>query len=97
MQAGSERVAQTDSKGRIRNRLHRWVDVINNGTVDARDVRVEAIGEGVFLANADRPRTVNAGQSQRFPYELSIAASGHGRFRLTWDEDGVTQERDYDV
>jgi hypothetical protein len=97
LQSGSERIAESDSRGRLKSRLHRWVDVINRGSEDAVNVTVEPLGEGIFLGRTERPRTIHAGQSQRFPYELSIAADADGQFRVSWDEGGERRSRDFDV
>lgn len=97
LQGGSERTTESDSRGRLKSRLHRWVDVINRGSEDAANVTVEPLGEGIFLGRTERPRTIHAGQSQRFPYELSIAADADGQFRVSWDEGGERHSRDFDV
>ncbi|WP_251439258.1 DUF4062 domain-containing protein [Microbacterium sp. USTB-Y] len=97
VQQGSERTSESDARGRLRTRNHKWIDIINRGDADAEGLEVEPAVDGVFLGGSERPRTLHAGQSQRFPYELSLAASDALRVRVSWEEDGQRVTREFDA
>lgn len=97
VQGGSEREQVSDAQGRLRSRLHRWVDIVNRGGDDANEVSLEPVGEGVFLYDDDRPRTVHSGQVQRIPYDLSLAAGGRQAFTVRWTDATGTHEKTFDV
>ncbi|WP_147039257.1 DUF4062 domain-containing protein [Microbacterium aerolatum] len=97
VQGGSEREQVSDAKGRLRSRLHRWVDIVNRGSDDASDVSLVPVGQGVFLYDDDRSRTVHSGQAQRIPYELSLAAGGRQAFTVRWADSTGAHEKTFDV
>lgn len=83
-QPGMERLPETDSKGRIKYRTRRWVELTNRGDVDAEQVTFTA-SEGVFLANGE-PTVIHAGQTRRIPMELSFTAASDIVFTVHWVE-----------
>lgn len=97
VQGGSERVQESDPRGRLRSRLHRWVDVINRSDADLSGFEVEPLGQGVHFYLGDGRRTLHAGQSQRFPYDLSLSASSDLRVRVSWDGASERVSREFDV
>jgi len=97
VQQGSERTTESDSRGRLRTKIHRWVDVINRGARDAIDLEVDSAVDGLFLSGAGKPRTLHAGQSQRFPFERTFAAAGELRVRVSWAENGQRITREFDA
>lgn len=97
VQRGSERVQETDSRGRLRSRLHRWVDVINRSSADLEGFEVEALGQGVHLNGPTGRRTLHAGQSQRFSYDLSLSASNDLRVRVSWEGVDGPESREFDA
>ncbi|TFD68211.1 DUF4062 domain-containing protein [Cryobacterium gelidum] len=100
VQPGAAReVSGFDSKGKPRYRTRRWVDISNQGDVDATEVAIEPVGEesGLFLVGPDTPTVIHAGQSRRFPMELAWGGSNDPRLRLRWVEHGEFQEREYHV
>jgi len=91
-----ERLPTTDNRGRMRHEVKRWIDVINRGNLDAEEMTVESTAEGVFLASSERPRTLHAGQSQRFGFDRSLVG-GDATFRVTWKEKGEEREKVFDA
>ena len=97
VQGGSEREQVSDANGRLRSRLHRWVDIVNRGSDDATEVSLAPVGEGVFLYDDDTSRTVHGGQVQRIPYDLSLAAGARQAFTVRWTDAVGAHEKTFDV
>lgn len=98
VQGGSDDVAETDSRGRVRNRIRRFVDVRNDGTADAERLTVRAGDRPAnILYDGDRARTLHAGQTQRFRYDLSIANGIPTTVLVKWSHQGEEHERAYDI
>ena len=95
-QPGQESIPKTDSRGRLTHQTRRWVELINRGTVDAEGVTIEAQSDGVFLAGPDAPTTIHAGQTRRFPYDLTLQA-GDPVIVIRWQENGETQEKIFSI
>lgn len=98
VQAGSENVAEQDSRGRLKNRVRRFIELTNAGDVDAVDLTVRAGDrEANLLYDGDRPRTLHAGQTQRFRYDLSIADGIPTSAMVKWVEGSEGRERAFDI
>lgn len=96
VQAGSERLPKTDSKGKLRYETKRWIDVLNRGDLDAEQLTINSLDPGVILVGPEKPKTLHAGQSQRFAYLQSWGA-GDPQFKLNWVEDGESREKVFDI
>lgn len=98
VQAGSDNLQETDTRGRVRNRLRRYIDVRNEGTADADELMVRAGDRPANLLNdGDRARTLHAGQTQRFHYDLSFADGVPTSVLLKWTDGDDHHERLFDI
>lgn len=98
LQAGSDNVPGHDSRGRLTNSVRRFIDLTNAGDADAVDLTVRAgSGDANLLDDGDRPRTLHAGQTQRFRYDLSIADGIPTSALVKWTEGGEERERVFDI
>lgn len=98
VQSGSDNISEQDNRGRLRNRVRRFIDVRNEGDVDADELTARAGGRPAnILYEGDRPRTVHAGQLERFHYDLSIAEGIPTSVEVKWAEDGEPRERVFDI
>ncbi|WP_140393399.1 DUF4062 domain-containing protein [Leucobacter sp. 7(1)] len=97
-QAGSESIASHDSKGRLKPKTRRFIDVRNDGDKDAEGLTARAGDRPAnLLYEGDRPRTIHAGQFQRFRYDLAIADGIPTSILVKWTEDGEPRERVFDI
>ena len=82
-QPGVERYPHsTDTKGRVKYRTRRWVDLTNQGDIDAESVTFSA-SPGVFLGLGG-PTVVHAGQTRRIPMDFSFGASEDATLTVHW-------------
>lgn len=96
VQSGSERLSETDSKGRLKYKTRRWVDLTNRGEVDAENVTVEAAGGTNFWLTWRGPTTIQHGQTRQIPVSYSMA-TGRVAILVKWSVDGRQYEREFDV
>lgn len=96
-QPRQERVAESDSKGRLKSKTKRWVDVTNRGELDAEEVIVESASEGLILGGVSGPTTIVSGQVRRFDYFLTFGGDGHPAVRVRWREGDSEHEKIFDV
>lgn len=97
-QAGSDDVLRTDSRGRVTNSVRRYIDLRNEGTADAEALTARAGDRPAnLLHEGDRARTLHAGQTQRFRYDLSIADGVPTNVSVKWTEGGESRERQFDI
>ena len=98
VQAGSDNIPESDNRGRIRNRVHRYVEISNEGTVDAQELTASAGDRNRnLLHDGDRPRTIHAGQTQRFPYYLDFSEGIPTHVLVKWTENDESRERSFDI
>lgn len=98
VQAGSENVLKSDSRGRVKNSVRRYIDIRNAGTADAEALTAHAGSRPAnLLHEGDRARTLHAGQTQRFSYDLSIADGVPTSVMVRWTDDGENRERVFDI
>lgn len=98
VQAGSENLPDTDTRGRIRNRIRRYIDIRNEGAVDAEELTASAGDRGRnVLYDGDRSRTLHVGQTQRFRYDLDISEGIPTQILVRWSEVGEARERSFDI
>lgn len=98
VQGGSDHIAETDSRGRIRNKTRRFIDVKNDGTADAERLTVRTGDRPAnILYDGDRARTLHARQFQRFHYDLSVADRIPTSVLVKWFYSGEEYERTYDI
>lgn len=98
VQSGNENIAEQDSRGRLKNRVRRFIELTNAGDVDATDLTIRAGSrESNLLYEGDRPRTLHAGQTQQFRYDLSIADGIPTSAVVRWIEDGEEHEQTFDI
>ncbi|GAA2012901.1 DUF4062 domain-containing protein [Microbacterium ulmi] len=98
VQSGSENIPEQDSRGRLKTRVRRFIDVKNEGGIDAESLTARAGDrQANLLYEGDRPRTLHAGQLQRFRYDLSIADGVPTNVLVKWTEEGEPRERLFDV
>lgn len=93
-QPGMERLPETDSKGRLKHKISRWVELTNRGEADAEDVVVTA-NDGVFLGGADST-VIHAGQTRRYSMMLQMGADDPV-ITVAWSEGGETRSREFHV
>ncbi|GAA2006317.1 DUF4062 domain-containing protein [Brevibacterium samyangense] len=88
-----------DKKGKPRYKTRHWIEVTNNGGVDAQQVVFEPVGEhsGMFLVTDGTPTTVHAGQTRRLNVEHSMGGGDPEVLRIRWVEDGEDKEQDFHV
>lgn len=96
VQAGSEQQPKQDSKGRLRYETRSWIDVMNRGDMDAEQLSISSVDPGVIFVGPEKPRTLHAGQSQRFAY-LETWGAGDPQFKVAWVENGESREKVFDV
>jgi len=95
-QPGSERLPKTDSRGRLKQETKRWVDLTNQGDIDAEHVKVEpAEGQAIWMHGADET-TIHAGQTRRYPFTLSMASPPDLQIRVSW-VDGEPHEQTFHI
>ena len=89
---------ETDSKGRVRSRTHRWIEVTNRGARPALDLSVTPTSHGIILHEDDRPRTLYDGQTRKYTY-MRTAGADEPAVLVRWrdDEGGEIQERRFDL
>lgn len=93
-QPGMERLPETDSKGRLKYKTSRWVELTNRGELDAEDVMVSA-NDGVFLGGAGTT-VIHAGQTRRYSMMLTMGADDPV-MTVTWSEGGVSHSKELHV
>lgn len=98
VQAGSDNNPGSDSRGRVTNRVRRYVEIRNDGTADANGLIARAGDDGRnVLWDGDRARTLHAGQTQRLSYDLGISEGVPTRVLVKWTENGEDRERSFDI
>lgn len=96
VQAGRESVPETDGRGRLKSKTNHWIDVRNDGDVDAEQVRVESNSDSLHIVGSERPRTLSAKQSQRIPYFLSFG-DDDSSITVHWVEGGEEKSKTFDI
>ncbi len=91
-------VSGVDRKGAPKYRTKRWLDVANDGDVDAEQVSFEGItGAGLMrVIGPNQPVTLHKKTTRRLPIALSAGVEG-AKLRVTWMEVEETKERIFDV
>ncbi|MGC5643725.1 DUF4062 domain-containing protein [Kocuria sabuli] len=92
----AENQPTTDSRGRVRNKTKRWVELNNRGDVDAFDLTVDSATDGVVIIGPDGPTILHGGQSRRFPMVLT-AQAGDPTVTVRWTESGEPKEKTFHV
>ena len=96
VQPGQESVPETDSRGRLKSRTKRWVDLTNRGDRDAEDVQIESLDPGIHVHSREST-VVHAGQTRRLPLLYSFGGSGDPVIRVRWTEGSEPQEREFHI
>lgn len=88
-----------DSKGRPRYSTRHWLEVTNDGDIDAEEVTFESVGErsGLGLLDDGRATVIHAGQTRRVNLYYSFGGDGPAIIRAKWTERGEDRERDFHV
>ncbi len=73
-QSGSERLLKTDSHGRLKHETKRWVDLTNQGEIDAEHVKVEPAESQTIWMYGGNETTIHAGQTRRYPFTFSMVS-----------------------
>ncbi|WP_435080363.1 DUF4062 domain-containing protein [Clavibacter michiganensis] len=87
-----------NTKGQPKNRTRTWLEVTNNGGVDAQGVTYASVGEptSMHIATSDGPTVVHAGQTRRVNTAFTYGG-GESILRITWTEDGRSVSKDFYV
>jgi hypothetical protein len=88
-----------DKKGKPRYTTRRWIDVTNDGTVDAEGVVFDSVGDDPMmelLVDA-APTVIHSKQTRRVPMIFMMGSSTSPVLGITWVEDGETQRREFHV
>lgn len=96
VEPGSERLPNTDSKGRLKYETKRWVDITNRGNSDAESVTVEAVDGGNFWLHWPGPRTIQHGQTRQLSVQYS-SATVRAAIVVSWIENGQEYSREFDI
>lgn len=97
VQSASERVPETDSKGNLKYKTHRWVELTNRGDLDAEQVEVEPVEGLHFWLHWPGPTTIQHGQMRKVPITYSMATS-RAAIVVKWVENGGEKKtREFDI
>lgn len=96
VQPASERVPETDSKGKLKYKTQRWVELTNRGDVDAEHVEVDAVEGLHFWLHWPGPTTIQHGQTRKVPITYSMATS-RAAIVVKWVENGEERTREFDI
>ncbi|MFW0108648.1 DUF4062 domain-containing protein [Rothia sp. P7181] len=99
VQTQSERVPTgSDSRGKIKYETKRWVDVYNDGDVDALEVTFTTPEEsqGVFLMAPERPIKLQAHTHRKIDVFLTMSSSDP-QILVSWVENGERYEEMFDI
>ena len=96
VQTGHEETPYTDSRGRLKHRTKRWVDLTNRGAADAENVTIEAAPDTALRVLWDAPKTVQHGQTRRVPVVYTMATRNPAVI-VTWTHEGETSQRHFDL
>lgn len=88
-----------DSRGRNRYETMHWIEITNNGDVDAENVTFEAVGDNpsLFLVGGTVPTTIHRGQKRRVDAAYALGGSGPDILRIRWMEGQEQKEQDFHV
>lgn len=87
IQPASERYADTDSRGRLKYKTRRWVEITNRGDTDAYDVVVEPMENQHFWVQWNGPIDIQHGQTRKAILHYTMATS-RAEIIIRWTEDG---------
>lgn len=96
VQTGQAETPYSDSRGRLKHRTKRWVDLTNRGTADAENVTVEAAPGTALRVLWDAPKTVQHGQTRRVPVAYSLGTTNPAVI-VSWTHEGETRQRQFDL
>lgn len=100
VQPQQERLAKgPDSRGKLRYETKHWIEITNNGDVDAENVTFEAVGDNpsMFLVGGTVPTTIHRGQMRRVNAAYAMGGSDPDVLRIRWTEGENAKERDFHV
>lgn len=77
----------TDSRGRNKYRTRYWLEITNQGSADAEEVRFELVGKdsGLLLGRGDTPTVIHAGQTRRLDYDRLLGGDKGFTNRMPWE------------
>lgn len=88
-----------DSKGKPRYSTRRWLEITNQGTEDAREVRFEVVGENssMMLGTESEPTTIHAGQMRRVSTFHHMGGGTPDIIRIRWQDDDEEKSKEFHV
>lgn len=93
-----ERLKEMDAKGKAKYESKHWIEVTNNGGVDAEQVLYESVGESPSMhVFAESATTIHAQQTRRVPVMFSWGGGSEPVLRIHWVEDGEGRFKDFHV
>jgi hypothetical protein len=99
VQPKSEREPQgIDKRGKQQYRTRTWLEITNDGTTDAHDVRFEVPEDTAGLrVHTDGTAVIHAGQTRRITTMYMMGSSADPVVRISWTEDGEPREKNFHV
>ncbi|UVS77345.1 hypothetical protein Actkin_01054 [Actinokineospora sp. UTMC 2448] len=91
-------LASVNAKGKSNYRTRRWLEITNQGSADAEDLRIEPVGNaGLHVVGTENPTIIHSGQTRTFNYALVSGGNDDPKVRITWTENGQQQQREFHI
>lgn len=85
-------------QGKPQYTTRHWIEITNQGSVDAEDVTFESLGDSALHLGYDgTPTVIHAGQTRTLNTLYTFGGTEEPVLRVRWTDNGRTFERDYHV